>query len=205
MGVDNAPLTGGAAQLEADAPRSYLGANAMVESDHPEVVALGRQLREGHPDDVDFTRAAFAWVRDNIAHSYDAQDQRVTLAASDVLREGVGLCYAKSNLLAAVLRGQGIPTGLAYQRVGDGDGGHVIHGLVAVHLDGAWHRQDPRGNKPGVDAQFSLGTEQLAFPIVESQGERDYVRLYEATPVEIVEALAGSDDMLTCPLPSDLH
>lgn len=197
--------TAGAAQLDADPPSGYLGANATVQSDHPDVVALGRQLRDEFPIDTDFARAAFEWVRDNIAHSYDARDRRVTLTASQVLHERVGLCYAKSNLLAAVLRSQGIPTGLAYQRVSDREGGHVVHGLIAVYLNGSWHRQDPRGNRPGVDAQFSLGPEQLAFPVDENQGERDYPRLYEAPPQEIVEALMDADDILACPLPSDLR
>ncbi|CAJ1493055.1 hypothetical protein MU0083_000116 [[Mycobacterium] kokjensenii] len=71
----------------------------------------------------------------------------------------------------------GIPAGLCYQRLVDGDG-HVLHGLVAVYLDGAWHRQDARGNKDGVDAQFCLGTERLARPVDESLGEIDYPQLY---------------------------
>jgi transglutaminase-like putative cysteine protease len=83
----------------------------------------------------------------------DARDRRVTLLSSEVLRERVGLCYAKSHLLVALLRSEGIPAGLCYQRLRSGDG-YVLPGLVAVHLRGAWHRQDPRGNKPGIDARF---------------------------------------------------
>jgi hypothetical protein len=48
-----------------------------------------------------------------------------------------------------------VPAGLCYQRLGDGDG-HVLHGLVAVHLDGRWHRIDARGNNAHVDARFTL-------------------------------------------------
>jgi transglutaminase-like putative cysteine protease len=121
-----------------------------------------------------------------------------------VLSEGVGLCYAKSNLLAAILRSQGVPAGLCYQRLGDPDDGYVLHGLVAVHLNGAWHRQDPRGNKVGIDAQFSRGTEQLAYVIDENKGERDYPRLYVSAVDEVVNALQDADDILTCPLPSEL-
>ncbi len=33
---------------------------------------------------------AFEFVRDNISHSWDAKDPRVTLSASDVLRQAVG-------------------------------------------------------------------------------------------------------------------
>ena len=62
-----------------------------------------------------FTRAAFEWVRDSIGHSYDVSDPRITLSATEVLEHRVGLCYAKSHLLAALLRAEGIPTGLCYQ------------------------------------------------------------------------------------------
>lgn len=193
-----------ALQLRAEPVGNYLGADAVVEADHPDVIAVGKRLRDQHPDDVDLARATFEWVRDNIAHAYDAQDHRVTITASQVLTEGVGLCYAKSNLLAAILRSQGIPTGLCYQRLGDPEEGHVVHGLVAIHLDGAWHRQDPRGNKAGIDAQFSLGSEQLAYVIDENNGEKDYPRVYVTAANEVVTALRDAEDILTCPLPSDL-
>jgi len=39
----------------------------------------------------------------------------VTCSASEVLREGTGICFAKSHLLAALLRAVGIPAGLCYQ------------------------------------------------------------------------------------------
>ncbi|WOQ18587.1 transglutaminase family protein [Raineyella sp. W15-4] len=136
-------------RLQAVPPRDYLDPDEFVQSDHTAVRTLEEELRAGHASDVTFARATFEWVRDKVSHSYDVHDPRVTLSASEVLRERVGLCYAKSHLLAAVLRSQGIPTGLCYQRVGDPTSGHVIHGLVAIHLDDTWHRQDPdpRGNK----------------------------------------------------------
>lgn len=182
----------------------YLASDDLVESDDPAVVELAAALRTEHASDADFARAAFEWVRDNVAHAYDAQDRRVTLSASEVLRERVGLCYAKSHLLAAVLRSQGIPAGLCYQRLGGPEEGYVVHGLVAVHLEGAWHRQDPRGNKPGVDAQFSLDGERLAWPVDVSLGERDYPRVYVSPVDEVVVALRAADDILTCPLPTEL-
>lgn len=191
-------------QMQAEPASHYLGADAVIEADHPDVIAVGEQLRDKHPDDVDLARAAFEWVRDSIPHAYDAKDRRVTLTASQVLAEGVGLCYAKSNLLAAILRSQRIPTGLCYQRLGDPEEGHVLHGLVAIHIDGTWHRQDPRGNKDGIDAQFSLGTEQLAYVIDEAKGEQDYPHVYVSAADEVVNALQDADDILTCRLPSEL-
>ena len=82
----------------------------------------------------------------------------VTCRASDVLAARTGFCYAKSHLLAALLRANGIPAALCYQRLSiDGQGPpFCLHGLNAVHLpEHGWYRIDARGNKPGVDAQFT--------------------------------------------------
>jgi transglutaminase-like putative cysteine protease len=190
--------------LESDDMSSYLDGNDLVQSTHPAVKRLAAELHDEYSTDIAFARAAFEWVRDTIAHSYDVHDSRVTLAASEVLQERVGLCYAKSVLLAALLRSQGIPAGLCYQRIECPDQGFVIHGLVAVWLDGAWHRQDPRGNKPGIDAQFSLGIERLAYRVDEDRDEYDYTRLYTAPAQEIVQALRDAKDILVTPLPSTL-
>ncbi|WP_414689376.1 transglutaminase-like domain-containing protein [Nocardioides sp.] len=123
-----------------------------METDHPEIRSLAASLRAGATNDADFARRAFEWVRDEVRHSVDAQDPRVTLTATEVLNHRVGLCFAKSHLLAAVLRAGSVPAGLCYRRFVE-DGQAFLHGLVALYLDGAWHRVDPRGNKPGIDAQ----------------------------------------------------
>ena len=122
-------------------------------------------------------------------------DPRVTLAASEVLAAGVGLCYAKSHLFAALLRGQGIPAGLCYQILSNDDGRtHVLHGLVAVYLEGGWHRQDPRGNKPGVSARFSLREEYLAWPVRSEFGELDVAEVFVHPNPGVVAALRGAAD-----------
>ncbi|MGW5229513.1 transglutaminase-like domain-containing protein [Nocardia niigatensis] len=176
-------------------PSAYLAADPIVEVEHPAVRALAREIRSRSGDDIDCARRAFEWVRDEVAHSYDARDSRVTLRASEVLEQRVGLCYAKSHLLAAVLRGQGIPTALCYQRLTHGDG-HVLHGLVAVHLEDAWHRQDPRGNREDVAAEFSLGPERLAFPVDPGLGEVDYPQLYVSPADVVVDVLRRATDIL---------
>jgi transglutaminase-like putative cysteine protease len=181
---------------DATMPDDYLGGDRFIQVEHRAVRALAHRLRQEAKDGVSLAKAAFEWVRDNVGHSYDVQDPRVTLTASEVLEQRVGLCYAKSHLLAALLRSEGIPTGLCYQRLTHGDG-HVLHGLVAIYLNGAWHRQDPRGNKEGIDAQFSLGPEQLAWQVDRSLGELDYQQVFTSPADCIVDTLRSATDVLS--------
>ncbi|MFF4486459.1 transglutaminase [Streptomyces sp. NPDC001544] len=118
----------------------------------------------------------------------DAGDPRVTWRASDVLEQGTGVRYAKAHAPAALLRAEDIPTALCYQKF------ETVHGLVAVRFNGAWHRQDPRGNKPGVDAQFSLNEERLAFAPDPESNEMDYPVLYAEPHPVVLAALKAAPD-----------
>ncbi|WP_305091622.1 transglutaminase family protein [Prescottella sp. R16] len=182
--------------FDAASPSDFLAGDEFVDIEDRNVRSLARSLRQRSDGEIDFARAAFEWVRDEVGHSYDVGDPRVTLTAGEVLEHRVGLCYAKSHLLAALLRVGGVPTGLCYQRLAHGDG-HVLHGLVAVHLDGGWHRQDPRGNKPGIDARFTLGAERLAWPVDPALGEVDYPTLFTSPAACVVDALRGVTDVLS--------
>jgi transglutaminase-like putative cysteine protease len=177
-------------RLQAGAPAGYLGADDIIETAAPEVMRLSTRLRAAQPDDERFARAAFEWVRDRITHSLDARDHRLTLTATQVLAEGTGLCFAKSHLLVALLRSQGVPAGLCYQRLRDGDS-FVLHGLVAVRLGGGWHRLDPRGNRAGLETEFSLVAERLAFTVDTGAGEVDYAEVYPCPAPVVVRALRG--------------
>lgn len=111
----------------------------------------------------------------------------LTCAASEVLQEGSGYCYAKSHLLAALLRANGLPAGLCYQRLSQDDEGRrfCLHGFNAVLLPGVgWYRADPRGNRAGIDAQFVPPVEQLAFS-AELAGEADLPEVW-ADPLPVV-------------------
>lgn len=115
----------------------------------------------------------------------------------------MGLCYAKSHLLTALLRSRGVPAGLCYQRLGTGEG-HVIHGLIAVHFGGRWRRLDPRGNNDRVHSTFDLERERLAYPVDQAAGEIDYPEVRAVVAAEIISALRGGMDVLSMPLPSVL-
>jgi transglutaminase-like putative cysteine protease len=173
----------------------YLAASTYIDVDTPAIQAAARRLAEGAASELDVVRACFEFVRDEIRHSVDFELNPVTCKASDVLRHKTGYCYAKSHLLAALLRANGIPAGLCYQRLSVGDSGapYCLHGLNAVYLqDFGWHRIDARGNKPGVDAHFDPPAERLAFAIRE-RDERMLPEIWaEPLPV-VVDALECYD------------
>ncbi|MFF1547439.1 transglutaminase domain-containing protein [Streptomyces sp. NPDC058291] len=174
---------------------AYLAADEVIDHHHPLVRRTAARLAENAADSYAYAGLAFAHVRDAVSHSQDADDPRVTWRASDVLEQGTGVCHAKAHALAALLRAEDIPTALCYQRLTHDTGeGHVLHGLVAVRFRGAWHRQDPRGNKPGVDARFSLDGERLAFVPDPAAGERDYPALHAAPHPAVLAALKAAPD-----------
>ncbi|MCK5667278.1 MAG: transglutaminase family protein [Thiotrichaceae bacterium] len=148
--------------------KEYLESSIYINWDNPEIKALAKFLSLELSSEEEIAKSCFEWVRDNIKHSSDYQLNSITCKASDVLLHNTGFCYAKSHLLAALLRANKLPTGLCYQRLSvNGDGApYCLHGLNAVFLKKyRWYRIDARGNKEGVNAQFSPPHEQLAFPI----------------------------------------
>lgn len=183
---------------------TYLDADGVIDANDSSVAALAHRLRGAGREGISFARIAFEWVRDEIDHAGDVGDHNPTLTASETLHHGAGLCFAKSHLLAALLRNQGIPAGLCYQRIRVSTDHHVLHGLVAVHLDGRWRRLDPRGNKPGVDAQFSMACERLAWSVRPDCGEIDYRVVFRSTVSAVLKAYAAHRELGRLQLPSGL-
>ncbi|MGW0532391.1 transglutaminase domain-containing protein [Streptomyces sp. NPDC003032] len=174
---------------------AYLAADEAIDHHHPLVRETAARLAEKATDSYVYAQAAYEFVRDAIPHSADSGDTRVTWRASDVLEQGTGICHAKAHALAALLRAEDIPTALCYQRLThDAGTGHCVHGLVAVRFHGAWHRQDCRGNKPGVDARFSLAGERLAFAPDGKCSEVDYPVLYSAPHPVVLSVLKNATD-----------
>jgi transglutaminase-like putative cysteine protease len=173
--------------------REYLEATAIVDWDRPEVLALARTLAEGRDDPIAVARRCFDWVRDEIKHSGDHRLGPVTCSASQVLLHGTGFCYAKSHLLAALLRANAIPAGFCYQRLSiDGAGPpFCLHGFNAVHLPGFdWYRIDARGDRTGVATAFDPPSERLAFAS-RLDGEVTFDEVLPSPLPVVVEALAG--------------
>jgi transglutaminase-like putative cysteine protease len=174
---------------------AFLAASVVVDHDHPKVREFSAEVHRG--TEIETVRTAYETVRDRFPHSYDIDAQRVSLSASDVLRNGHGICFAKAHLLAATLRACGVPAGFCYQRLllDDTDPSRTcLHGFNAVWLHdlGRWHRLDARGNKPGIAAEFDLARERLAYAVRPELGECDYREIY-AEPVPcVIQYLARS-------------
>ncbi|MFB8775168.1 transglutaminase domain-containing protein [Streptomyces broussonetiae] len=174
---------------------AYLRADEAIDHEHSVVRDTAARLARGASDSYAYAQSAYEFVRDAIPHSDDSGDPRVTWRASDVLTRRTGVCHAKAHALAALLRAEDIPAALCYQRLALGDGaGYGVHGLVAVRFHGAWHRQDPRGNKPGVDARFSLDGERLAWTPDPESSEMDYPVLYAEPHPVVLGALKAATD-----------
>ncbi len=179
----------------------YLSPSEVIDWSDPKILALAKQIASGHKTSTAIAKACFEWVRDEIFHSFDYQMNPVTCRASDVLRYRTGYCYAKSHLLAALLRANKIPAGFCYQRLSIDDQGapYSLHGFNAIHLpEIGWYRVDVRGNKEGVDAQFSPPQERLAYGTRFAE-EADFQAILAEPLQMVVEALQAQntwDDML---------
>ncbi|MDR0272866.1 MAG: transglutaminase family protein [Clostridiales bacterium] len=180
-------------KLETDDISRYLEASEIIDfHTSAEVAELSRKIFARSADEIIFIKNAYEFVRDMISHSNDIGADAVTCNASEVLRARHGVCYAKSHLLAAILRCGSVPTGLCYQRLILDDELHpylVLHGLNAVYIRKKWIRLDARGNKPGVDAQFSVEEERLAFPVRAEKGEENIPIIFAVPNNNIIEEL----------------
>lgn len=169
--------------------QSFLTSSTYIDSDHPEIAKKAAELAQGCASHEEVARKCFEFVRDSIKHSWDYIKNPVTCRASDVLLHETGYCFAKSHLLAALLRKNGIPAGLCYQRVPFGTDGFCLHGLNAVYLaNHGWYRIDARGNNPRINAQFTPPKESLAYPVlIEPAG--DLSEIWPKPLPQVVRAL----------------
>jgi len=178
--------------------QQYLESSQYIDWQQPEVFNKAKILAGDANDKEQIAKACFTFVRDEIKHSWDYQLNPVTCMASDVLKYGAGYCYAKSHLLAALLRANEIPAGLCYQRltISDDKPPFCLHGLNAIYLEQyGWYRVDARENKSGVIAEFMPPIEKLAFPIV-TDGEIDLPEIWAQPLPVVIEALENGTDYL---------
>ena len=182
-------------KLQSQSLADYLQCTPIIDWETPAIIEQTQTLTHSLTHDTEKARALFEWVRDTIPHSWDIGTDVVTCTASEVLQQRTGLCYAKSHLLAAMLRCIGIPAGFCYQvfRRHPPYHGLALHGLSGLYLPNLarWVRVDARGNTGTIDAQFSLTEAKLAFPIDVQQGEFLYETIYTEPAPEVIAVLRG--------------
>lgn len=183
---------------ESDDLSEYLVSDAIVDWQTPAVRQKALELTALLSDEVSRARCLYEWVRDSISHSNDTGLEIVTCTASEVLHHGTGICFAKSHLLAALLRAVNIPAGFCYQvlrRDPPADNDPVLHGFNAIYLAtlDKWIRVDARGNTNGINAQFNIMKEQLAFAMDPSADEFIYETIFAAPVSSVVSRLKMYD------------
>ncbi|HWQ48108.1 MAG TPA: transglutaminase family protein [Methanosarcina sp.] len=184
---------------ESNNLQDYLKKSEVIDYDHKLIVDKCLELQKGTGDEISLIKKVYEFVRDEIHHSGDIGKMKVTCKASEVLEAGHGICCAKAHLFAAMLRYFGVPVGFCYQKLCSGQEGvnsKVLHGLNAVYLKDSnrWIRLDSRGNKPGVDAQFSIYEEKIAWPINKELGEEDHQVIFKEPNLIVVDVLKKSYD-----------
>lgn len=130
------------------------------------IILKGKEIFNGITNDTQKAKIAFEFVRDKIPHTFDISTDVVTAKASDVLENKTGICHAKANLLAALLRAEGIKVGFCFQHITlaeDDSLGYCVHCYNAIYVQGKWIKVDARGNTKGKNAQFSLTKPMLAY------------------------------------------
>ncbi len=175
----------------------YLKHDDVIDYENEAIMGLADRLFQKANNELEFIKITYEFVRDNISHSADINKDVITCAASEVLKAGHGICFAKSHLLAALLRCKSVPAGFCYQKlILDDETAPVLvyHGLNGVYIQdyNKWIRLDARGNKTGVNAQFSIETEQLAFTVRSKMGEEDSFIVYSSPDIKILEKLRNS-------------
>ena len=134
-----------------------LAPTALIDSDHPAVVAFAQQHALG-ADDRARAVSLFHAVRDGMrydAYRIDLSPQGIK--ASTVLANGYGWCVPKAALMAAACRAAGIPARVGYADVRNHLSTErmrqtmqtdmfVWHGYTDVWLDGQWVKATPAFN-----------------------------------------------------------
>ncbi len=134
-----------------------LAPTALIDSDHPDVMAFVREHAQG-ADDRERAVALFHAVRDGYRYdAYRVDLSPVGMRASTVLSKGYGWCVPKGALLAAVCRAAGIPARVGYADVRNHMSTErlrrsmatdlfIWHGYTDIWLDGAWVKATPAFN-----------------------------------------------------------
>ena len=155
-------------------------------------------LFAGMDSEVEKAKAAYYFVRDEIPHSFNCDATVITSKASDVLKYKTGICHAKANLLAALLRPQGIPVGFCFQHItlsNDDSLGYCVHCYNALFVDKHWVKVDASGNKNNPNAEFSLEEPMLAYSNRKQYDEYFWAGVYSIPHAATMKMLENSKNL----------
>ena len=134
-----------------------LAATALIDSDHPGVIAFAQQHAQG-ADERERAVALYLAVRDGFRYDpYRIDLSPQGMAASTVLANGHGWCVPKAALLTAACRAAGIPARMGFADVRNHLSTErmretmktdlfIWHGYTDIWLDGAWRKATPAFN-----------------------------------------------------------
>lgn len=188
-----------------------LMATALIDSTHPTVQAMARDIVRGIEGARERAVALYYAVRDGFRYDpYEIDLSPQGMSASNVIAKGKGWCVPKATLLAALCRSQGIPARLGFADVKN----HLStprlralmdtdifywHGYTSLLLDGRWVKATPAFNrelceKMGIQVlDFDGLHDSISHPFdlkgdlymeyIVDHGLYDDVPLHEITPV----------------------
>lgn len=131
-----------------------------IQCDHPEVLALARQIVGGSANDLEAAAKLFTWVRDTVRYNpYVPFDELGDYLALATLERGKGYCVQKSALLCALARATGIPARLGFADIENhqlpaglaevlGSSIMTYHCFVEWFLGGRWLKSTPSFEEP---------------------------------------------------------
>ena len=136
----------------------YLTPTAILDSDHPAVIAYAQEKTAGMKDPVRQAIALFDGVRDDIWYDpYSPFYKPDHYRASIILEKKAGFCINKAGLLCALGRTCGIPSRIGFATVQNhlatrqllehmGSNLFVFHGYTEFFLNGKWVKATPTFN-----------------------------------------------------------
>jgi len=171
-----------------------LAATALIDSDHPAVIAFAREHARGASPRERAVALHYA-VRDGFRYDpYRIDLSTAGMRASAVIERGHGWCVPKAALLAAACRAAGIPARVGYadvrnhlstERMRQSMQTDVFywHGYTSILIDGHWLKSTPAFNIE-LTERFGLlpldwdGTSDSIYHPFDARGQRhmEYLR-----------------------------
>ncbi|MFA5107185.1 MAG: transglutaminase-like domain-containing protein [Patescibacteria group bacterium] len=184
--------------------QKYLAVTKYCDYDNHNIIDFVKSYKKVNQNDKDLAIALFEYVRDNIKYRVGAWSKR----ASETMESQTGMCTTSTNLLVALFRAAGIPSGYCiYKVIGGESFGHIlpsfikesissssVHIVCFVYIDNRWIKCDP-----STDTELSLKTKHIdnLTDLIIWDGEHDAVHpINEKHIISMSEPLDNIDYQL---------